>query len=496
MAMITTHVLPGNANYTSNRYPVIKAFELAIPYVYQDKAKGTNSGYATIGVGFLVSANAEGILEGIDPDLRTNLGLSVDGYDNLVTAIENATNNVLFTSDAAAQTAIQDAINGVLASAANYEIPNPEPSFTMQYSSDPATADSQMHATFDLIVDRQGGYENQVDQWLNGDPANSTSAIPDSRERLALLSLAYNGLIGFEKNAQGIPKQYSNGTYILKSPSLRQAMLNGDRAEAWYEIRYNSNLDGKNYLKSGIAPGNNIDKGIAKRRYAESEIFGLFDNADSVGDADAKGAYRAYTRHREYIDKYEAAYGVGGTRGDQIAEANNYGITFNGTALDVSGLQAELTDAYDYLTKTYITDKGIGITVDWQNILVGEDNGSNGTTDTRYYRSTDIDVLTSSDNSDLIFGDSGNDVIQGGLGTDVLYGGSGVDIYKYRPGDGADVIVDYAGGPNATFGDGKGAILYDPEGTPQFSPSAPDKPKATAATPAPGKAWIKPSPTP
>lgn len=48
-----------------------------------------------------------------------------------------------------------------------------------------------------------------------------------------------------------------------------------------------------------------------------------------------------------------------------------------------------------------------------------------------------------------------NDILDGKGGSDVLYGGSGMDIYKYRPRDGNDVMVD---------ADGKGAILFDPEG--------------------------------
>jgi len=92
MTMITTNPLANNVDYTTNRYPILAAFESPITYVYQDGAKGVGvGGYATIGIGFLVSANVDAILKGIDPNLQTDLGLSDTGYSNLVTAIQNAT---------------------------------------------------------------------------------------------------------------------------------------------------------------------------------------------------------------------------------------------------------------------------------------------------------------------------------------------------------------------------------------------------------------------
>ena len=73
-----------------------------------------------------------------------------------------------------------------------------------------------------------------------------------SYERLALLSLRYNSV---------------TGTRDVIGENLKNALAEGDRFRAWFEIRYNSNSS-----HNGI----NQD-GIQKRRYYEAEMFGLFD---------------------------------------------------------------------------------------------------------------------------------------------------------------------------------------------------------------------------
>jgi GH24 family phage-related lysozyme (muramidase) len=165
MTIITTNPLFGNADYASNRWPILADLEGIVPTIYKD-----TKGYATIGVGFLISANVPGILQGIDPNLQANLGLSSNGYTNLVDAITNATATIVFSSNSAAQTAVQNAVIGVLDTASNYannQVPQPVPSFTFQYSSNPTTAASQMQNTFDSIISGPGSYENLVDEWLN-----------------------------------------------------------------------------------------------------------------------------------------------------------------------------------------------------------------------------------------------------------------------------------------------------------------------------------------
>lgn len=86
-----------------------------------------------------------------------------------------------------------------------------------------------------------------------------------TKERAALVSLAYNN-----PNLLGM--------------GLGNAILDGNRAEAWYQIRYQSN------------GGSSVGQGIANRRYRESDMFGLYDNAP-LGEAEARQVYRMYTAH-------------------------------------------------------------------------------------------------------------------------------------------------------------------------------------------------------
>ena len=107
--------------------------------------------------------------------------------------------------------------------------------------------------------------------------------LPYSTERAALLSPTYNNLIGF------------NGNGTVKSRALRNAIVTDDRAEAWYQIRYYSN-------------GNNLP-GIARRRYEESQIFGLFSNPANPSLAETVQAYQMLTAHRVSIEAYDKLYG-------------------------------------------------------------------------------------------------------------------------------------------------------------------------------------------
>ena len=249
--------------------------------------------------------------------------------------------------------------------------------------------ESEIRATFDRLMTNI--YEPVVDNWLGG--------IPDSRERTALVSLAWN----------------QSAKSPLLGEKLKAAIVNSDRAEAWYEIRYNSN--------SASQPAT-IRDGIAKRRYFEADTFGLYNNSAADNDEDAKGAFRTYTRHKTKIESYESQFGA------QIALANN---DYNTSIVQTQAMWFQ--PAREYLTVTY----GRGVNIDGE-ILVGEDQS------TIYFRGTDNDrgqkALIGTAQNDLVFGETGNDELVGGAGNDVLYGGNGLDDYRWSTGDGLDTIVD------------------------------------------------------
>lgn len=111
--------------------------------------------------------------------------------------------------------------------------------------------------------------------------------MPLSDERVALTSIAYN-----------------RGPAMLLGSSSRpehpvmDAIREGDRAEAWYQLRYNC---------WGSDP--NFEGGLRKRRFAEAHVFGLYDDPDNVPPAEARNVMGMHDRHRTEIDRVEDRFG-------------------------------------------------------------------------------------------------------------------------------------------------------------------------------------------
>jgi hypothetical protein len=231
---------------------------------------------------------------------------------------------------------------------------------------------------------------------------------------VALTSMAYNSVSTIGQN-------------------ITRALHNRDRAEAWYEIQYNTN------------GGASASQGVANRRYREAALFGLY-NEGPLNEEDAKAAYRMFTRHRTQI------LGADGALGGVDGYEDRYPPPEAGMSIFW-----QLKAARDYLLPLY--DQGVPIA--WSHVYVGENNGENGTQDTRYYRNTDADTLVGSAQNDLMFGESGDDILDAGAGTDILYGGTGndtlkggadLDYYMYSTGDGRDTLHD---------SDGQGQIRWN-----------------------------------
>lgn len=94
--------------------------------------------------------------------------------------------------------------------------------------SEGGAGDIEMRTVFDTVLTLPQGFNDIVDAWLaplieTGESDVSFAA--NSRERAVLVSLAFNN-----------PDEVLNA-----SVSLREAIHTGNRAEAWYEIRYNTN---------------------------------------------------------------------------------------------------------------------------------------------------------------------------------------------------------------------------------------------------------------
>ncbi|MDP9195675.1 MAG: hypothetical protein M3O22_02730, partial [Pseudomonadota bacterium] len=158
--------------------------------------------------------------------------------------------------------AIQDPLDTIMtARAADNRltaIPNRRSDFTW-------SGEAEIRTAFDNII---GTYEQNVDRWAPGIPA-------DARERAVLVSLSWNGVLDrSNKLKAAIQKDYG-------------------RQEAWYEITYNTNP--------------NHEYGVAKRRLAEGNLFGLYDGTDGNTPADiddAKEVIAFLNTKKAWIENY------------------------------------------------------------------------------------------------------------------------------------------------------------------------------------------------
>ena len=259
----------------------------------------------------------------------------------------------------------------------------------------------------------------------------------DCKERIALVSLAYNS-----------PKYLGN--------KLGAAIASGNRAEAWYEIRYDSNINGP----------------YASRRYSEAAEFGLYDNATAPSLDESKSVYRMFTAHRDNILGYENQYpptGTGQTIRDQLglACATILGDIAIGTAATHN---EDIANAY----AAWVSGGNDPSTFDPTKLFLGNDLGT--AVDARQYTVPGVmgnevasnDIVLAGDQgvnagpgymlmgglgNDLIIGGNGNDVLVGGGDNDVMAGGAGNDIYVVQ--GGSTVTIEDKQGANTLLIDGK-----------------------------------------
>lgn len=250
--------------------------------------------------------------------------------------------------------------------------------------------------------------------------------MPVSQERAALVSLVYNR---------------GAGAYRASMQPFRDAVAAGDRSEAWFELRYNA--WGSNAM---------YEAGLRKRRYMESELFGLYDDPNNVSTEEAVSSYRMYQLHRERINDDEQRWGVDidGNPGQRnlIAEANR---DYAGI-LDTHGSVKTVAEALEPARIRLLSDlrtryPEIAGQLDDEafnagaiHIDPGRDSANVAVAPTHAAtldatRSNDREV----DSNDLLLGEGGSDTLIGGRGDDVLIGGAGRD--RLRGGEGDDTYV-------------------------------------------------------
>jgi GH24 family phage-related lysozyme (muramidase) len=360
--MITFNLLT-DAQYQSSRLSLLLLTEGAINTPYVDTV-----GVPTIGIGFNLQDS-------------TIFGLVMDAIAPTLTVAERTTLFDSLQKTFSSNSELNSSINATLAS---FKDPNAPTSLTF-------TSTAQMLNTLNTAVKT---YETRVDNWLSG--------IPESTERVVLVSMAYNGLI-------------NSGT----SPTLRQDVVNGNRADAWYQVRYQSN------------GGASQSVGIANRRYVEATQFGLYTNPSNPSQSEALQAAQEFTDHKSTILDYESTYSPAvAARTKGVAIPDIYGAL----APAISTLESEyhIPSSANLKEVMAVTDTTPTLTGDaMNNLLIGSSAG---------------DTLTGGSGNDYIVGNGGDDAIDGGDGIDTaVYNAKSSDYDITHNKDGTWTVADVRG---------------------------------------------------
>lgn len=269
-----------------------------------------------------------------------------------------------------------------------------------------AITEAEGRVLFDLELQRSlDAVKSRFIKFLGSSTGTALfTSLENSQEMVALASLAYNA-------------------QTLIGERLVNALAAGDRAEAWYQIRYESNQQAN----------------LTDRRYRESDQFSLYNTG--IDDDEAANIYRMFTLHREDIFAQEQAHdptdpNAGSTRIDsQLAGARN---------VLLAGINAQDSLSLDpgkYASTNIYVDPG--------RTTAGQTVNPNNSFDLNTIRFDSLhneivshDILIGEGGADSLTSGLGDDVLIGGQGNDVLAGGGGNDIYVYRTGGGVDSIRD------------------------------------------------------
>lgn len=314
--------------------------------------------------------------------------------------------------------------------------------------------------------------EGESDQLLRASmreyegPATSLN-MPLSDERVALVSLTYN---------RGVGALSGNAARNIPEHPIMDAIRDGDRAEAWFQMRYNC-----------WGSRDDMEGGLRKRRYAEAQAFGLYDDPNNVTVDEARGVYRMFGLHRDEIDRVERNFGVTveGERAatNRIAQANRdypdmvaqYGQVQ--TIADALGpartvllrqLREEHPDLSDRLTDANFNagrihlDPGRDLR-EGDNLRREQRHSTTADVDPDHAATIDARRMTRGNNpreidsNDLLIGEGGNDTLRAHRGDDILIGGAGRD--RMEGGIGRDTYV-VGHGDIVMDSDGQGELRW------------------------------------
>ncbi len=318
-----------------------------------------------------------------------------------------------------------DSLHAIMATAHAVQAAN-RPTFSLYESEMQEMFKNTMHA---------GGYESKVDTFIT---------VPLSYERAVLVSLAFNQTLEDP----------------LLGNALKAALNAGDRAEAWFEIRFRSN------------GGNDPSVAVAKRRFVESQIFGLFDSFGNQpsSEEEALNAFRMLTKHEKKIAQYENSYGVAIATANAELDAIDLAVNVGAVATTHDTL---FSGAASLLIQNYAEEISDSIAAIW---VAADAQGVQDPGFPSEVQAYTVDRTAEGAVNDLIFGALGSvgptqtSTLSGGAGDDVfiagnaaesIQGGIGEDTVSYaRSSAGVTVYLD---GGTGVGGAAQGDVLTDVE---------------------------------
>lgn len=426
--MISFNSLGSAADYTNAIYGMVIQFESSgtarlTPYIDPFDT------YATMGAGFNIETSTA----------NRNAVFNALGIGAGETAVRASLTSII--QNAATTASLVNQLNAVMAERAE-TIPGARATFSF-------ADEAEVRTVFNVIAPR---YEAQVDNWLSGVDANS-------RERAVLFDLAYN-------NAG-----------VLLGNGLRTAISDGNRAEAFFEIRYGSN------------GGASASNGIAKRRYVESHIFGLYedlnpDDGDDVSQAEAFQALQMATRRENKVAQYDLTYQGGFNLANAEltaieARSQDFGTVVSTMNLLTPANQRLVYDFADFdrlfpEIAAAATVRGSALAdfspaKVWVAALTSAASTEVAANTVDRSAKSDSDLIfggrnvdgSDSGRADTLKGGGGADMFVGGGGADVMDGGAGEDTVSYHDSP-AGIVVSLLSG-NATGGDAAGDRLSNIE---------------------------------
>jgi GH24 family phage-related lysozyme (muramidase) len=315
-------------------------------------------------------------------------------------------------------------------------------------------------------------YGSQLTQWLE----NNTSSLVGAQYGIPAANVPATNTGQWEALMSLFYNQNPNKSPLI-GRGLMHALQEGNVAQAWYQIRY--------------VHATSQD---TRRRYYESQMFGLSQPGDTIGDA--LEAYEMLDEHRTEIVSYEQAYGTdpdgsNATRAEnQIRAANAEVQWFEGNP-ENPRLGAPL---YPVQTLAQAFNAEADLIIDELNSTYGSIlpqivNGSEGAGGLSEFAVSSTNIFVAPSEADIqdgfasqaqltvdagapdpgpygaqeaganhiVLGTGAGDFLEGGLGNDLLVAGSGDETLQ--AGAGSDTLIGGSG--NDVLGGGAGKDVFD-----------------------------------